>query len=80
MSDDVFIIGVLSLLYAWGLLLLPCMILVALANVVYRLASGRFFRWLSWRTVVPLAVVTLVGWAFFYNLLKNTSTAFVITH
>ena len=80
MSDDVFIIGVLSLLYAWVLLLLPCVILPAPANAVYRLAAGRFFRRLSLRTVVPLAVVTLVGWAFFYHLLKNTSTASVITH
>ena len=79
MSDDVFIIGILSLLYAWALVLMPCLILLALANVVYRLVSGRFFRWLSWRKVVPLAVVTLVGWLFFYHALKGTAH-FVITH
>ena len=79
MSDDMFIIGALSLLYAWALVLMPCLILLALANVVYRLVSGRFFRWVSWRTVVPLAAVTLVGWLLFYNELKGTAH-FVITH
>ena len=79
MSDDMFIIGALSLLYTWALLFMPCLILLALANVVYRLASGRFFRWVSWRTVVPLSLVTLGGWLFFYNMLKGTAL-FVITH
>jgi hypothetical protein len=79
MSDDFFIIGVLSLVYAWVLLSVPYLILLALANIVCRLASGHFFRWVSWRTIVPLSLVTLGGWLFFYNMLKGTAL-FVITH
>ena len=77
--DDFVIVAVLALVYTSGLFVIPYLILFALANVAYRLASGRFFRWVSWRTAAPLLVVLLGGWLVFYNALKGTAH-FVITH
>ena len=68
-----------ELLLTAAALILPYALLLALANLIYRLVSGRFFRWLSLRTVVPFFLVVGCVWGLFlYALLEGR--AFVITH
>jgi len=54
-------------------------VLLALVNVAYRLKSGRFFRWLSWRTLAPFLVLLLACAGFFLYAFTRPN-AFVITH
>ena len=68
-----------SLIFALVAVAPSYLILLALANIVCRLASGRFFRWVSWRTFAPL-VVLLLGCAGFIFYAFTRPNAFVITH
>ncbi|MFL6257503.1 MAG: hypothetical protein ACJ74T_21055 [Pyrinomonadaceae bacterium] len=54
-------------------------LLLALANVAYRVASGRFFRWTSWRTFLPFLVLSLGVWGFVLYAFTRPN-AFAITH
>ena len=78
MNDFVFVCA-LALIYAVVMLAAPYLVLVLAANLLYRLAAGKFFRWLSWRTVVPFFVLLLGGWGFIAYALSDPR-AFAITH
>jgi hypothetical protein len=77
--DDFIFVAILALIYALAMLVIPYLILFVLTNVVYRLASGRFFRWVSWRTALPFLLVLISGWLFIFNSLRSTPH-FLITH
>lgn len=68
-----------ALFLAAAALILPYILLLALVNLVYRLASGRFFRWLSLRTTVPFFLIVGCVWGIFIYALVN-GRAFLITH
>ena len=55
--------GMLALIYTVAMLLCPYVVVLVLANFTYRLAAGRYFRWLSWRTMLPFLVLLAGGWA-----------------
>jgi hypothetical protein len=70
---------ILILVFAFVIVVPAYAILLALANVVYRLASGRFFHWARWSTFAPLLLLFLgcAGFVFYGFTRPN---AFVITH
>jgi hypothetical protein len=45
--EDFLFVAILPLIYAGTLIVIPYLILFVLTNVVYRIASGRFFRWVN---------------------------------
>ncbi|WP_224249031.1 hypothetical protein [Hyalangium gracile] len=59
-------------LAAWALSAVPYTVGLALVNGVYRISSGRFFRWFSKATVTPfvllLPVWLLVSYVFWSNV------------
>jgi hypothetical protein len=71
--------GMLALIYTVTMVVLPCILLLVLANILYRLTRGRFFRWLSWRTMLPLCLLLAVGRGLFFEGLM-TRPVFLITH
>ena len=77
--DDYFFLLVWALAFAFAIVVPAYAVLLALANVAYRLASGRFFRWVSWGTFAPLLVLFL-GCAGFVFYTFTRPNAFVITH
>ena len=77
--EDYIFVAPWALVFAVLMVVLPYLLLFALTNVVYRLVSGRFFRWVSWRTLVPFLLVLLGGWGFIIHALTRPH-AFVITH
>lgn len=77
--ENLLFVGALALVYTVVAVIGPYILLLVLANIIYRLVAGRFFRWLSWRTVLPLFVLFAGIWAiFFYGLM--TQPVFLITH
>jgi hypothetical protein len=76
--DSYFFLAAWALLFASAVVVPAYVALLALVNVAYRLKSGRYFRWLSWRTVAPLTFVTVVGWFFFFRMLKGSPAGFVV--
>jgi uncharacterized BrkB/YihY/UPF0761 family membrane protein len=77
--DTYFFMAGWALVFACVIVVPAYALLLALANVAYRLASGRFFRWTSWRTFVPLLVLSLGVWGFFFYAFTRPN-AFAITH
>jgi hypothetical protein len=71
--------GMLALIYTVAMLVCPYVVVLVLANFTYRLTAGRYFRWLSWRTLAPLCALLVGGWSFFFYALL-TSPVFLITH
>jgi len=77
--DDLFFAGMLALVYTVTMVVLPYIMILVLANITYRLMAGRFFRWLSWRTMLAFLILFAGGWGlFFYGLM--TRPVFLITH
>jgi hypothetical protein len=58
---------------------LPFACAVVLINVVYRLVTGRFFRWLGRPVWIALGIY-LAPWIAFLYLAATSETAFLITH
>jgi hypothetical protein len=77
--DEFLFVAMIALIWTLMMVVAPYLILFALTNVVYRLVSGRFFRWMSWRTVVPFLLVFFGGWGFLIYVLFH-EPVFVITH
>lgn len=77
--ENILFAGMLALIYTITMVVLPYLLILLLANIMYRLMAGRFFRWLSWRTMLPLCLLFASGWGlFFYGLM--TRPVFLITH
>lgn len=76
---DYFFLAMWALVFAFFIVVPAYVILLALANVGYRLASGRFFRWVSGRTFAPFLLLFL-GCAGFVFYAFTRPNAFVITH
>jgi hypothetical protein len=77
--ENLLFAGMLALIYTIAMLICPYILILVAANLMYRLAAGRYFRWLSWRTIAPLCALLVGGWGiFFYALL--TEPVFLITH
>ena len=76
---DLIAIAITALFFTTAALILPYVILLALVNLVYRLASGRLFRWLSLRTALPFLLLVACVWGLFLYALHD-GRAFLITH
>ena len=77
--DSYLLLATSALVFAFVVVVPTYAALLALVNVAYRVASGRFFRWMSWRTFAPLLVLFL-GCAVFIFYTFTRPNAFVITH
>ena len=77
--DSYFFLAIWALVFAFVIAVPAYAVLLALANVAYRLASGRFFRWASWGTFAPFLLLFL-GCAGFVFYAFTRPNAFVITH
>ena len=77
--ENLLFVGWLAIIYTFTMLICPYVILIVLANLSYRLAAGRYFRWLSWRTMLPLCALLVGGLSFFFYAIY-TGPVFLITH
>jgi hypothetical protein len=77
--DAYFSLALWALIFALAVAVPAYSLLLALANVAYRLAAGRFFRWSSWRTFAPFLLLYL-GCAGFIFYAFTRPNAFAITH
>ena len=77
--DVYFFFASWALVFAFVAVVPAYAVLLALVNVVYRLTSGRFFRWVSWGTFAPLLLLFL-GCAGFFFYTFTRPNAFVISH
>jgi hypothetical protein len=77
--DDYFLLAAWALAFALVIVVPAYAVLLALANVAYRLKSGRFFRWVSWGTFAPFLLLSL-GCAGFVFYAFTRPGAFAITH
>ena len=77
--ENFLFVGLLAVIYTVTMLICPYVVLIVLANLSYRLAAGRYFRWLSWRTMLPLGALLVGGLGFFFYAIY-TGPSFLITH
>lgn len=77
--ENLLFAGMLALIYTIAMLICPCILILVIANFIYRLAAGRYFRWVSWRTMLPLGVLLAGGWGIFFHALL-TRPVFLIIH
>jgi hypothetical protein len=77
--ENLLFAGTLALIYTVAVVVGPYILVLLLANLLCRLLAGKHFRWLSWRTLLPLLVLLAGCWGIlFYGLL--TRPVFLITH
>ncbi|MBV8855939.1 MAG: hypothetical protein JOZ96_28740 [Acidobacteria bacterium] len=74
-----YILAKWALIFAFFVVAPAYAALLALVNVAYRLKSGRFFRWVSWRTFAPFLLLLLACAGFIFYTFTRPG-AFVITH
>jgi hypothetical protein len=77
--DSYFFLTVWAVVFAFVIVVPAYAVLLALVNVAYRLASGRYFRWVSWGTFAPLLLL-FFGCAGFIFYAFTRPNAFAITH
>lgn len=77
--ENLLFAGFLALIYTAAMIVLPYIALIVIANLIYLLSVGRYFRWVSWRTMTPLCVLFAGGWGMFFHALL-TRPVFLITH
>jgi hypothetical protein len=77
--DAYFFLAAWALAFALVIVAPAYAVLLALANVAYRLKYGRFFRWVSWRTFAPFLLLFLVCAGFVLYAFTRPN-AFAITH
>lgn len=77
--ETYFFLTTWAILFAFLIAAPAYAVLLALVNVAYRLKSGRFFRWASWRTFAPFLLLFL-GCACFVFYAFTRPNAFVIAH